>query len=359
MQSTITNSVSSAYSADGKGPLVYGRYRERGYAVNPLTAQLGTMVPENVSATEAFEIAGLNWTAEKRPVFFMGADGPVQSLDHCSIVRSDCDALLGIHGSGYTPVQNSALINLLDYLREDVKIESVLSIRGGRKVFVTASINAEDEVVPGDKVRRYIHAFNSYDGTSGFGVFFSDVRLFCANQLSYLTGKAATTANTDGSGLRMKHTASVTKFAEALPQLIDLERRSFRRSIDELRAMSQVKLTTELARRVLESTYADKLAKPIKDKASGAPRPRTLADLPEIDTIRNHYAGDTGLGINDVPGVSGTVYALFNAITQHESWNTGRSKDEVERARVRLESLWGGAGAQRIDRAREACLALV
>lgn len=353
------NRVSTAYAADGIGPLVYGRYRSRGYAVNPLIDRVGTAIPENVSASDAFRIAGLDWTADKRPAFFMGPDGPLEAPNHCSIVRSDTDSLLGIHGAGYTPVQNSALVRLLDYLREDITIENVLSIRDGRKVFATASIHTEDEVLPGDKVRRYLHLFNSHDGSSGFGVFFSDVRLACANQLAYLTGKAVNTAVTNGTGLRRKHTASVTQFAEQLPHLIDLERRSFRQSISELRDLTNVQLTTELARRVLETTYADKLTTPIKDKTSGDMRPRTLADLKEIETIRGHFAGSTGLGIRDLPGCAGTLYGLYNAITQYETHDSGRAKDDTERARTRLESLWGGTSAKRIERARESCLALV
>jgi phage/plasmid-like protein (TIGR03299 family) len=353
------NAVSTAYAADGKGPMVYGKYRDRGYAVNPLIDRVGTAVPENVTASDAFRIAGLDWTADKRPAFFMGPDGPIQASSHCSIVRSDTDTLLGIHGSGYTPVQNTALINLLDYLREDITIENVLSIRDGRKIFATASISTEDEVLPGDKVRRYLHLFNSHDGSSGFGVFFSDVRLACANQLAYLTGKAVGNAVSNGTGLRRKHTASVNDFAQQLPQLIDLERRSFRQSIHELRALTNVKLTTELARRVLESTFADKLATPIKDKDTGKPRARTIADLKEVDVIRSHYAGDTGMGIRNLPGCAGTLYGLYNAITQFETHDSGRAKDDTERARARLEALWGGSSAKRIDRAREACLALV
>jgi phage/plasmid-like protein (TIGR03299 family) len=327
--------------------------------VNPLIGRVGTMVPENASASEAFAIAGLDWNAQKQPVYYLGADGPVMSPEHCAIVRTDNHTCLGIHGIGYTPVQNTALVNLLDYLREDVRIENVLSIRGGRKVFATASIDTEDEVVPGDRVRRYLHLFNSHDGSSGFGVFFSDVRLACANQLAYLTGKAVGTAVREGVGLRRKHTASVTQFAQQLPQLIDLERRSFRQSISELRDLTNVQLTSEIARRVLEATYADKLATPIKDKTSGDKRDRTIADLKEVEIIRSHYAGDTGLGIRNTPGVAGTLYGLFNAITQAETHDTGRAKDETERARTRLESLWGGNSAKRIDQARQACLALV
>lgn len=359
MRDYSPNTVTTAYASNGVGPAVYGKHREHGYTVNPLTAQLGTFVPENASASEAFTIAGLNWTAERRTVFYMGPDGPIESPDHCSIVRSDNDALLGIHGTAYTPVQNSALINLLDYLREDINLETVLSIRNGRRVYATASINTESEVVPGDRVRRYLHIFNSHDGSSGFGVFFSDIRLACANQLNFLTGRATRTAITNGTGLRRRHTGSVTEFARQLPQLIDIERQTFAASIDELRSITNITLTPEIARRVLEATYADKLATPIRDKKTGDKRPRTLADLPEIGTIRSHYSGNTGLGITDIPGIRGTTYALYNAITQFETHDSGRAKNETERARARLESLWGGTSAKRIERAREACLALV
>ncbi len=358
MRTYAPDAVSTAFAANGQGPMVYGKYKERGYAVNPLTAQVGTLVPENASASEAFRIAGLDWTAEKRPVYFLGADGPVQDPTLCSIVRSDADVCLGVHGAGYTPVQNSALIRLLDYLREDIEIESVLSIRGGRKVFATASIRTEGEVVPGDRVRRYLHLFNSHDGSSGFGVFFSDVRLACANQLAYLTGRAAGRAASNGTGLRRKHTASVTQFAEALPQLINLERRTFSDSLSSLQAMANRRLTSEAAQAILTATFSDKLTTPIKDKNSKEMRPRTLNDLPEIGTIRSHYSGGTGLGI-DMPGVEGTVYGLFNAITQYHTHDSGRIKDSTERARARLEALWGGAAATRIERAREACLAAI
>jgi hypothetical protein len=157
----------------------------------------------------------------------------------------------------------------------------------------------------------------------------------------------------------MKHTQSVTRFAENLPNLIDLERRSFHQSIDQLRDISRVKLSAELARRVLEATYADKLAIPTKDKTSGDKRARTLNDLPEIGIIRGHLTGSTGYGIRDTEGVNGTAYGLFNAITQFETHDAGRAKDETERARTRLESLWGGGASKRIERARTACLALV
>lgn len=352
------NVVSQAYAVDGKGPMVYGRYREAGYKVEPLVDKLGTRITENVSGTEAFRIAGLDWQAEKREAFFMGADGPVIAPDHCSVVRSDTNELMHLAGKGYTPVQHTAIADLFNYLSGEIDIENVLSIRRGKKVYATASIRAEGEVVPGDRVRRYIHAFNSHDGSCSFGVFFTDVRLACANQLGMLTKTESKNREAEGQGLRMKHTKSVTEFAHRLPQMIDLERQTFNKQLDGLRDLTGIPLTTELAKRVLEATFSDKLSKPITDKDTKEKRDRILTDLPEYSLIREHCYGSTGLGM-DMKGVHGTVYGLFNGITQCMTHDGGKSKNNLERNRARLESLWGGSASKRIETAREACLALV
>lgn len=355
---TRANVVSQAYARDGKGPMVYGRYKEAGYKVEPLVDKLGTRITENVSGTEAFRIAGLDWTAEKREAFFMGQDGPEVAPDHCSVVRSDTGQLMHLAGKGYTPVQHTAIADLFNYLSGEIEIENVLSIRQGKKVYATASIKAEGEVVPGDRVRRYIHAFNSHDGSCSFGVFFTDVRLACANQLGMLTKRESKNRTEDGQGLRMKHTKSVTEFAQRLPQMIDLERQTFNTQLEGLRDLAGIPLTAELAKRVLELTFEDKLSKPVRDKDSKELRERTLVDLPEYGLIRGHCYGGTGMGM-DMEGVHGTVYGLFNGITQCLTHDGGKSKDNTERNRARLESLWGGSASKRIEAAREACLALV
>lgn len=352
------NKVSQAYARDGKGPMVYGRYKEAGYKVEPLVDKLGTRITENVSGTEAFRIAGLDWQAEKREAYFMGQDGPEIAPDHCSIVRSDNGELMHLAGKGYTPVQHTAIADLFNYLSGEIEIENVLSIRRGKKVYATASIKAEGEVVPGDRVRRYLHAFNSHDGSCSFGVFFTDVRLACANQLGMLTKRESSNRTADGQGLRMRHTKSVSEFAQRLPQMIDLERQTFHKQLDGLRDLAGIPLTAELAKRVLETTFNDKLVRPIRDKQSKEMRQRHLNDLPEYSLIREHCYGSSGFGM-DMKGVQGTVYGLFNGITQCLTHDGGHSKDTTERNRARLESLWGGAASKRIEAAREACLALV
>lgn len=122
--------------------------------------------------------------------------------------------------------------------------------------------------------------------------------------------------------------------------------------------MTTTRLSPEAARQVLEAAYADKLALPVTDKETGEKRQRTLGDLEKTDigVIRSHAFGSTGIGIDPADR---SVWNLFMGITQHETHDTGRGRNATEAARTRLESLWGGAASQRIERARQACLALV
>jgi phage/plasmid-like protein (TIGR03299 family) len=323
----------------------------------------GTPVGPDAPPSQAFAAAGADFVVESRPIAFDHSP-EADNFDwrsvstHKALVRTDTGAALGVVGRGYQPIQNQSLIDLFSFLHEDAQLDNIVVLGGGRRVYATATIAIEGEVIPGDPIRRHLHAFNSFDGSTAFGVFFSDLRLVCANQLAYISGKGARKARSRSEGLVMRHTTSAEAFARQLPQLIDLQTRTFRQSLDELKPLTTTRLSTEAARAVLEATYSDKLAVPIKDKDTGKPRPRVLADLEDtcLSTIRSHAFGSTGIGIDPSDR---SVWNLFQAITQFETHDAGRLKDPVAAARARLESLWGGESAQRIDRAREACLALV
>ena len=354
MKAGLHKQVSSGYSRDRH--LLLTRPPQVALAAG------GTPVGPDATVTQAFAAAGANFAVTSRPIAF-DADPESDSTWRCisthkALVRTDTGTALGVVGRNYNPIQNQALIDLFQYLHEDAQLDNIVVLGGGRRVYATASISIEGEVIPGDKIRRHLHAFNSHDGTTSFGVFFSDLRLVCANQLAFISGRGAKRAQRAGQGLVMRHTKGATEFARRLPELINLQTQTFRQSLDELKPLTTTRLSTEAARAILERTYADKLATPIKDKDTGKQRPRVLSDLEDtcLATIRSHAYGSTGIGIDPADR---SVWNLFQAITQFETHEAGRLKDPVAAARARLESLWGGESAQRIDRAREACLALV
>lgn len=347
--------VSQAYAADGQGPAVYGRYRDQGYRLNPLSIQAGgTVLPEDVAPSDAFAQAGMLWHLQSRPVDIDGIRVP----GYKGLRRDDNHEVLAIHKDSYTPVQNGQLMDIFCFLRDSVTITNILQLNGGRRIFITADINVEGEVLPGDRIKRQLHIGNSHDGSWALKAYFTDERYWCANQTNYFMGVVFKNAEGEGRAASHRHTASIDKFMQKLPQMIDLQKRDFSRQIDQYRALACTPCNTERARQVLEACFADKLAEPIKDKITKKKRQRVLSDLSEINTIRSHYSGRTGIGM-DVDGTRGSLYGIYNAITQFHTHDAGRAKDAQARAASRLKALHGGVASERNARALEACLALV
>jgi phage/plasmid-like protein (TIGR03299 family) len=346
----------------GKATTAYARNEQLLLGRAPQAVAAGGYInPADATPRQAFAAAGADFTVVSRPLAFNADTEEIDAwaapswrpiTERKAIVRTDTMQFLGDVGKGYTPAQMEGLINLFDYLREDATIDNILVLDHGRKVVVSAYIDIVADVAEGHSVRRFLHACNSFDGTTAFSIFFSDMMLRCANQVRYISGKGAAKAKAAGQGLKLRHSAGITEWMKNLPSLIDIQNQTFQQDIAALRPLTTTKLTKDAADFILRNTYAKELGIPIKDKESGLPRERTLDDLEsQVGTIRSHYSGNTGIDI-----IPGTAYGLLQAITQFETHDAGRTKDPIKAARTRLEALWGGTGSDRIEAAREACL---
>lgn len=348
--------VSQAYVAQGSDLLVQKKYQDHGYASRTMQSRAACpCLPEDVTALQALELAGLNWKVEKAVPQIMTPNGISYAENSTALYRSDTGKILGIHSDAYEPVQNTTIAAIFDSLGSRAVIESALSCRDGRRIYVTARIDAEEEITPGDRLRRYLHVFNSHDGGTSFGAFFTTQRLACANQMSGNIRRAGRKAKDESKAMTFKHTRGVQQFAEELPQRIDMQRLQFRSEVESLRDLTRISMTEELARRILEVTYADKLATPIRDKQTGQKRPRHLYDLKErreILTLADGLAHGS-----ELPGFRGSAWGFLNSITEYETH--GGNLSNPEKARKRLEALYNGAAGHRIELARNACLALV
>jgi phage/plasmid-like protein (TIGR03299 family) len=330
----------------------------------------GTPVGPDATPRLAFAAAGCDFKVVERPIFanltpefrpgvdYLDGVATLQQIPgHKAIVREGSNETLGVVSKGYHPVQNESFIALFEFLREDATLENIVAVNGGRKVFATASVNLRGEVKDGDSICRYLHAFNSFDGTTAFGVFFSDMRLVCSNQLRYISGRGARKAKADGVGLSLRHTKQVEEFAKRLPELIDLQNQRFQQDLSKLKPLTTLRVNNSQFIAILERAYADKLAVPVVDKDTKKKRQRTLADLEAtILPIEHHAFRGSGIGLDPADH---SAWNVLQAISQFETHEAGKLKDPLANARARLESLWGGAASHRLDRAQEACLALV
>lgn len=173
---------------------------------------LGTVV-ETLSAKEAMELGGLDFTVEKRPLYAPGKvltfeeaklkprvqrvitreDGKLSSnynslnklKDKYATIRTDLDVPLGIVGSKYTVVQNKDAFDFFDDIASDgiAQYETAGALGNGEVVFITAKVT-ESMTIHNDQIDKYLLISLSHDGSSAITVAYTPIRVVCNNTLT-------------------------------------------------------------------------------------------------------------------------------------------------------------------------------
>ena len=140
---------------------------------------------------EARRLAGLEWEPEERPLAVKVAERPngepiwEEINGQKAIVRSDTKAHLGTVGKGWTPISHALMGEMVEALCEqpNVKIETMISVKGGRQVAATILLDEPYEL-PGDEgglSLPYLALLNRHDGSGACKGLGTDVRVVCAN----------------------------------------------------------------------------------------------------------------------------------------------------------------------------------
>tara|TARA_R100001594_G_scaffold131518_1_gene171200 strand:- start:327 stop:1082 length:756 start_codon:yes stop_codon:yes gene_type:complete len=246
------------------------------------------------------------------------------------------------------------------------KLTNLINFNNSKKMYGVIDLGTKEITGPNDSITNRLHFFNSNDLSSGFGCFFTSIRLQCCNQMSSFTGRVFRDAKANQKGLSMKHTQGINSYVSALPAIINKETNQFNGVIADLKQLAKVELTPERAKKTIETLFAEKLATPIYDSQLKDKRDRTINDLKEVEQIRKHFK--TGYGIQETAFTDQSTgravtpsncYRFLNAITQFYSHDTGRAKSAIQRTEQRLNSLYHGDNGRAINQAREALLTTV
>lgn len=174
-----------------------------------------TFERELMTAEEAITEGGLDWTVEKRSLSATASRDDLAPLDvttHVATVRADRDAVLGIVGARYTPVQNREAFTFMDELVSsgDAKYHTAGSLYGGKAVFLTLKLDRDIRIggEASENLDPFLMCCNYHDGLGSFGVYATALRVVCGN-----TQRLAVR----GSELswRYRHTSGVTKKVSA------------------------------------------------------------------------------------------------------------------------------------------------
>lgn len=287
---------------------------------------LGTAVDGAATADEVEKIC-FPWTVEKRRIFVEDEPGTFAPLrEHVAVTRSDTpapDNVLGVVSPKYQCIQNRDLFRVGDKLvgEGEAVYHTAGSLREGRKVWVLMRFPDDIEVTRDDIVQKFLLLTTSHDGSEAGRILFTPVRVVCNNTLSVAVRGA-------GLQARVLHAGDVRWQFDSAMELLGIVKHTYERSAEIYRDLARRTLTRAQVRELAESLFPDR---------TDDPKTRTRAKKRAgIEHLWEHGRG------NGLPGVRGSAWAAFNAVTEYveHCWLPTSGSEK------RLHGTWMGRGRQ-------------
>lgn len=285
---------------------------------------IGINVSDCQSSEEVMKKAGLDWTVSKKPLLWEGKP----TLYH-TITRDDTNALLGIVGGNYVPVQNSEAFSFVDELiPEGVTYEKVGVCKGGSKIWLLAKM--PETTILGDAFDPYVVFMNSQDRTSSAKACMTPVRVACQNTLNLAFKNAS-------RKWIFRHSNSINvRLEEAKNTFISASNYMSALSA-EIEELAMIKVSPQKFNYLANELF------PIKDNSTTKKQEEQMLLR---DSLRDAYLAD------DLGNLKGTAWGVLNAVsdlTMHRELRKGSTEESYANRMMNIAEF----GEPILDRAYE------
>jgi len=301
---------------------------------------LGVPVRDDMSPVEMMEAAKLDWSVEKKDVFFKDKSGKYRKAGNKqALVRSSDGRYMDIVSDDWIPVQNAEAFEFFHKYVETggMSMNTAGSLKDGQVIWGLAKVNESFSLFGGkDKVESYLLLSNPHNYGRGVDIRFTPIRVVCNNTLTMALGEKATL------GISLNHRAAfdaekvqiaLAEAHEKLGTYHDMakylsEKRYTEASVFEYFSRVFPKTSTGKAKGNVIS-FADMMAR-IKsgEKTKDVSRNAILA----METLETQPGAEYG---------AGTWWGAVNAVTYMTNHVLGHSAD------TRLQSAWFGVNKDR------------
>ncbi len=239
------------------------------------------------------EQANLNWSVKAERL--VTAESNIETKN-IAIVRSDNNAILGVHGDGYHPLQNSEMIEILD--RISGKMGLPLHKGGyfgeGQKVYI--QLKTQDLNLGTDKVKGFLTCVNSFDGSTSLAFGHSNLTISCQNTFF---------ANYREMANKVRHTQKMHERIDIICMQIEDVLRAEQKIFQSITRMSEVKIDQKVRDMVLE-------------RILNLDKEERLADLTTLSTRKKNILSDLEVNIaGEIQDKGGNLWGLFSGITKY------------------------------------------
>lgn len=156
------------------------------------------------------ESLGLDFKVEAQPIY---TEAQKVIPRKSAVVRTDNNAVLGVVGNKYVPIQNQQVLDLIEAGAEKVGLEVTRGLVFDKGAKYCIQIKSDNLIINDDLVEGYITGVNSHDGSTAFRFGNTNETISCKNQFNRLFKTHLKTS--------FRHTASASSQIDALAK--DLE----------------------------------------------------------------------------------------------------------------------------------------
>jgi phage/plasmid-like protein (TIGR03299 family) len=313
---------------------------------------LGTKLEGRPTSEEAIRAAGLDWKVGLRPLFAAmnvdengNAASPAnfKKVAHRATYREDTGEILGVVGPSTTPLQNVDAFKFFDpfVAGGQAGYETAGALQGGRRVWILAALESDPLVIvpkSDDTVRQFLLLSNSHDGTLAIRVGFTPIRVVCANTL-------AMAHNDDASKLiKISHHAKANETLAKVGEIMNTVTAQFEATAKQYRELAAHGCNEATLKKYVNLVFNPKtqiermkksLAVELLAGGDGTASDEDVSRSRIYPKVAEMFEGGRG---NDLPGVRGTMWAAYNAISEYIVHERGKD------AAKRLDSAWFGPG---------------
>jgi len=237
--------------------------------------------------------ANLDWSVKAERLVTAESNIETNSI---AIVREDNNAILGVHGDGYHPLQNLEMMEILD--RISGKMGLPLHKGGyfgqGEKVYI--QLKTQDLNVGTDKVKGYLTCVNSFDGSTSLAFGHSNLTISCQNTFF---------ANYREMANKVRHTQRMHERIDIICMQIEDVLRAEQKIFQSITRMTEVQIDQKVRDMVLE-------------RILNLDKEERLADLTTLSTRKKNILSDLEVNIaGEIQDKGGNLWGLFSGITKY------------------------------------------
>ena len=294
---------------------------------------LGTEIDDATSFWDAFEMAGLNWQVDTKPLF----TGEGEEVKSRAAYRTSDDRILGIVGPRWTPLQNSDAFKIFEPLVDsgDMRLHTAGSLRQGERVWVLCQLNMDNsEITPGDEIAKFALLSNGHDGKLAVHFGFTPIRVVCANTEAMARDSKASKL------IRVRHNRFVKENVQQVRDVMSLADQEFEATAEVYRF---------LASRSINQADLDKYVKVVFDASQESESEISTRTKNIMLNVQELFENGKG---NQLSGTRGTYWAAYNSVTEYLNYTKGRNSNN------RIDSLWFGQNGTMNKKALDQAVAL-